>query len=83
MNDSFISNYMKAAIEEAKKGQGFANPNPLVGAVLVKNGTNIYLAVVIAFIVGCLAGLITGIFHTFFYSLCCFPLEIFLRHGIV
>ena len=38
MNDSFISNYMKAAIEEAKKGQGFANPNPLVGAVLVKNG---------------------------------------------
>ncbi|MGN0740108.1 MAG: bifunctional diaminohydroxyphosphoribosylaminopyrimidine deaminase/5-amino-6-(5-phosphoribosylamino)uracil reductase RibD [Treponema sp.] len=38
MKDSFISNYMKAAIEEAKKGKGFANPNPLVGAVLVKNG---------------------------------------------
>lgn len=38
----------------------------IVLAVLVKNGTNIYLAVVIAFIVGCLAGLITGIFHTFF-----------------
>ena len=38
----------------------------IVLAVLVKNGTNIYLAVAIAFLVGCLAGLITGIFHAFF-----------------
>lgn len=29
--------FMKIAIEEAKKGFGFVNPNPLVGAVLVKN----------------------------------------------
>lgn len=30
--------YMRIAIEEAKKGIGFTNPNPLVGAVLVKDG---------------------------------------------
>ncbi len=29
--------YMKLAIELAKKGTGFVNPNPLVGAVIVKN----------------------------------------------
>lgn len=29
--------YMRIAIEEAKKGIGFTNPNPLVGAVLVKD----------------------------------------------
>lgn len=29
---------MRIAIEEAKKGIGFVNPNPLVGAVLVKEG---------------------------------------------
>lgn len=29
--------YMKYAIELAKKGRGFVNPNPLVGAVLVRN----------------------------------------------
>lgn len=29
--------YMRIAIEEAKKGAGFTNPNPLVGAVLVKD----------------------------------------------
>ncbi|MGN0605638.1 MAG: bifunctional diaminohydroxyphosphoribosylaminopyrimidine deaminase/5-amino-6-(5-phosphoribosylamino)uracil reductase RibD [Oscillospiraceae bacterium] len=29
---------MKYAIELAKKGTGFVNPNPLVGAVIVKNG---------------------------------------------
>ncbi|MGL5356255.1 MAG: bifunctional diaminohydroxyphosphoribosylaminopyrimidine deaminase/5-amino-6-(5-phosphoribosylamino)uracil reductase RibD [Cetobacterium sp.] len=29
--------FMNIAIEEAKKGIGFVNPNPLVGAVLVKN----------------------------------------------
>lgn len=29
--------YMKIAIEEAKKGEGFTSPNPLVGAVIVKD----------------------------------------------
>ena len=30
--------FMKRAIELAKKGEGFTNPNPLVGAVIVKDG---------------------------------------------
>ena len=30
--------YMKMALKEAKKGIGFVNPNPLVGAVIVKDG---------------------------------------------
>jgi diaminohydroxyphosphoribosylaminopyrimidine deaminase/5-amino-6-(5-phosphoribosylamino)uracil reductase len=30
--------YMKRALELAKKGEGFTNPNPLVGAVIVKDG---------------------------------------------
>lgn len=30
--------YMARAIELAKKGMGFVNPNPMVGAVVVKNG---------------------------------------------
>lgn len=30
--------YMKEAIELAKKGMGFVNPNPMVGAVIVRNG---------------------------------------------
>ena len=30
--------YMREAIEDAKKGIGFTNPNPLVGAVIVKDG---------------------------------------------
>lgn len=30
--------YMRRAIELAKKGEGWTNPNPLVGAVIVKNG---------------------------------------------
>ncbi len=38
MKDSFISNYMECAIELAKRGKGFVNPNPLVGAVIVKDG---------------------------------------------
>lgn len=29
--------YMKTALELAKKGMGFVNPNPMVGAVIVKN----------------------------------------------
>lgn len=30
--------YMEMAIEEAKKGIGFTNPNPIVGALVVKDG---------------------------------------------
>ncbi len=30
--------YMKLAIDLARKGRGYVSPNPLVGAVLVKNG---------------------------------------------
>lgn len=30
--------YMKEALELAKKGVGFVNPNPMVGAVIVKDG---------------------------------------------
>ncbi|MCI5620342.1 MAG: bifunctional diaminohydroxyphosphoribosylaminopyrimidine deaminase/5-amino-6-(5-phosphoribosylamino)uracil reductase RibD [Lachnospiraceae bacterium] len=30
--------YMRRAIELAKKGEGFTNPNPMVGAVIVKEG---------------------------------------------
>lgn len=30
--------YMRAAIELAKKGMGFVNPNPMVGAIIVKDG---------------------------------------------
>lgn len=32
------SDYMKIAIAEAKKGEGYTNPNPMVGAVIVKDG---------------------------------------------
>lgn len=35
MNDE---TYMRLAIELAKKGAGYVNPNPLVGAVIVKDG---------------------------------------------
>ncbi len=35
MNDEY---YMQRAIELAKKGAGFVNPNPMVGAVIVKDG---------------------------------------------
>lgn len=34
MNDEF---YMRRAIELAKRGEGFVSPNPLVGAVIVKD----------------------------------------------
>jgi diaminohydroxyphosphoribosylaminopyrimidine deaminase/5-amino-6-(5-phosphoribosylamino)uracil reductase len=30
--------YMRAALEEAEKGLGWVNPNPMVGAVIVKDG---------------------------------------------
>lgn len=33
-----MEQYMRRAIELAKKGVGFVNPNPLVGAVIVKDG---------------------------------------------
>lgn len=39
------------------------------GAVLVMcatSGMNIYLSMIMAFLAGCLAGLVTGVFHTFF-----------------
>lgn len=29
--------YMRTAIEEAKKGMGYTNPNPIVGAIIVKD----------------------------------------------
>lgn len=29
---------MKKALELARKGEGYVNPNPLVGAVIVKGG---------------------------------------------
>lgn len=32
------ANFMLLAINEAKRGEGFTHPNPLVGAVLVKDG---------------------------------------------
>jgi diaminohydroxyphosphoribosylaminopyrimidine deaminase/5-amino-6-(5-phosphoribosylamino)uracil reductase len=35
MNDEY---YMKLAIELARKGRGYVSPNPMVGAVIVKNG---------------------------------------------
>lgn len=35
MDDAF---YMKRALELAKKGAGYTSPNPLVGAVIVKDG---------------------------------------------
>lgn len=35
MNNEY---YMRRAIELAKNGEGFTSPNPLVGAVIVKNG---------------------------------------------
>lgn len=38
----------------------------IVLAVLVKSGFNLYAAIAVAFAVGCLAGLITGIFHVYF-----------------
>ena len=37
MNDHM--KYMKIALKEALKGRGKVSPNPLVGAVIVKNGT--------------------------------------------
>ncbi len=30
--------YMKEALKEAKRGEGYTNPNPMVGAVIVKDG---------------------------------------------
>ena len=30
--------FMRHAINLAKKGEGFTNPNPLVGSVIVKDG---------------------------------------------
>ncbi len=38
MAESKDIRFMKKALELAEKGNGFVNPNPLVGAVIVKNG---------------------------------------------
>ncbi|MBL7085311.1 MAG: bifunctional diaminohydroxyphosphoribosylaminopyrimidine deaminase/5-amino-6-(5-phosphoribosylamino)uracil reductase RibD [Candidatus Omnitrophica bacterium] len=41
MNKSRVSNherFMRLALRLAKRGEGFTNPNPLVGAVVVKDG---------------------------------------------
>src|SRR5690554_1816352 len=38
MDIKLKTKYMKQAFNLAKKGEGFVNPNPLVGAVIVKNG---------------------------------------------
>ena len=35
---AYDKKYMERAIELAKKGVGAVNPNPLVGAVIVKDG---------------------------------------------
>src|SRR5690554_7066096 len=38
MDIKLKTKYMKQAFNLAKKGEGFVNPNPLVGAVIVKDG---------------------------------------------
>ena len=38
MEENIDKKYMRMAIELAKKGEGAVNPNPLVGAVVVKDG---------------------------------------------
>ena len=38
MEENIDEKYMRMAIELAKKGAGAVNPNPMVGAVVVKNG---------------------------------------------
>jgi diaminohydroxyphosphoribosylaminopyrimidine deaminase/5-amino-6-(5-phosphoribosylamino)uracil reductase len=38
MNESEDIKFMRRAVELSKNGLGFVNPNPLVGAVIVKNG---------------------------------------------
>ena len=38
--------YMKMALELAQKGMGFTAPNPMVGAVIVKNGRIIGLSLI-------------------------------------
>lgn len=39
MNNTSHEHYMQLAIEEAAKGVGGVNPNPLVGAIIVRDGT--------------------------------------------
>ena len=38
MEENIDEKYMRMAIELAKRGAGAVNPNPMVGAVVVKNG---------------------------------------------
>ncbi len=39
VGETMHEKYMKIALNEAKKGLGFTNPNPLVGAVILKDET--------------------------------------------
>ncbi len=38
MNDKIDKQYMEMALKLARKGEGWVSPNPMVGAVIVKNG---------------------------------------------
>ncbi len=38
MADAIIERYIKLALDLAEKGRGYTSPNPMVGAVIVKNG---------------------------------------------
>lgn len=38
MKETMDEHFMELALAEARKGTGWVNPNPLVGAVIVKNG---------------------------------------------
>ncbi len=40
--------YMQMALDMAKLGRGYTNPNPMVGAVIVKEGKVIARAIIIA-----------------------------------
>ena len=49
MNDEY---YMKLALQLAAKGRGYVSPNPMVGAVIVKNGRKSSAGVIISAIGG-------------------------------
>ena len=40
--------YMQMALDMAKLGRGYTNPNPMVGAVIVKDGQVIAKGIIIA-----------------------------------
>ena len=43
--DNLDEFFMKKALELARKGEGYVNPNPLVGAVIVKGGEIIEMCI--------------------------------------